>query len=243
MFLNLKSRTRIPVEVVQIRDVTPHMRRITVIGEGLRTMDIALPAQWVKMFVPSPREGTIGRAYTVRDFDATAGRMDIDLALHGEEGPASKWAVHARLGETIEVAGPRGGYEIDAHALHFTLIADTTALPALASILHRLPASVSARAIVEVSNAHEEQTLKSRASLTTHWLHSGRDVPGTSGQMAAFVRELALDRTDHRVWVAGEAAMVRDIRDHLLKERGFARDAVRSQGYWKLGEADHRDRD
>ncbi|AOK31338.1 hypothetical protein WS67_08980 [Burkholderia singularis] len=238
-----KNRTLVPVEVVQIRDVTPCMRRISIIGEGLRTMEVDLPAQWVKLFVPTDHDGKIGRAYTIRDFDATAGRMDIDLVLHGDEGPATRWAVNARLGETIEVAGPRGGYEIDAHAMHFTLIADATALPAAASILSRLPTSSSVRIIIEVNDAREEQMLKCRAPVTAHWLHSGRQAPGTSGQIAAFVRTLALDPIEHRVWVAGESSMVRDVRDHLMKDRAFARGAIRSQGYWKLGEADHRDRD
>lgn len=246
MLFKSKTRTLLSVEVVQIRDVTPHMRRITVIGDGLHTMEVTLPGQWVKMFVPSGTSGSeskIGRAYTIRDFDRAAGRMDIDLALHGEEGPASKWAVHARLGEQIELAGPRGGYEIDTSARRYTLIGDATALPAIASILQCLPESIEAEAFIEVADTHEEQVLKSHARLRTHWLHSGRRLPGTSGLMEARVREAEFDTLGHRVWLAGESSMVRAVRDHLLNERGMPRSAVRAAGYWKLGVADHRERD
>jgi iron complex transport system ATP-binding protein len=37
------------------------------------------------------------------------------------------------------------------------------------------------------------------------------------------------------VWVAGEAAMVRDIRRHLVHEAGLARRTVSFMGYWRRG--------
>lgn len=243
MFFKSKSRRLLQAEVVQIRDVTPHMRRITVIGDGLRDMDVTLPAQWVKMFVSTNGNQTAGRAYTIRDFDRAVGRMDIDIALHGEEGPASKWAINARPGECIDVAGPRGGYMIDASARRYTLIGDTTALPAIASIIQQLPASIEANAFVEVSDTHEEQPLKGPVQINAHWVHAGRRMPGTSGEIEAAVRAASLDAQGHRVWVAGESAMVRAVREHLVGERGFSRDAVRAAGYWKFGVADHRERD
>ena len=46
-----------------------------------------------------------------------------------------------------------------------------------------------------------------------------------------------------RVWVACEAAAMRDIRKHLLLDLAMDRTAVTTQGYWKAGLANHSDHD
>jgi NADPH-dependent ferric siderophore reductase len=38
------------------------------------------------------------------------------------------------------------------------------------------------------------------------------------------------------VWIAGEIAMVRALRDHLIGQRGLPRAQVKAAGYWKAGE-------
>ncbi|RKP43433.1 siderophore-interacting protein [Trinickia fusca] len=243
-FTKQKSKTPPPlaVEVVHIHDLTPHMRRISVTGEGLAAMKAVLPAQWVKMYVPLMSGGSAGRAYTISALDRGAHRMDIDIALHGDAGPATTWARRVKPGERIEIAGPRGGYEVDPTTQHYTLIGDVTALPAIASILRHLPESADVQAIVEVADVREEQTLRSPARLAMRWLYAGRAQPGTTGQMEALVRDVNIDALGHRVWIAGEASMVRNVRNHLLFERGLPREAVNATSYWKLGTADHREK-
>ena len=39
-------------------------------------------------------------------------------------------------------------------------------------------------------------------------------------------------------WLAGEAAMIRDLRRHLVTERGLDRAAVAFMGYWRLGRSE-----
>jgi hypothetical protein len=40
------------------------------------------------------------------------------------------------------------------------------------------------------------------------------------------------------VFVHGEASVVREIRRHLVLDRGLAREALSASGYWKLDEDD-----
>jgi NADPH-dependent ferric siderophore reductase len=39
------------------------------------------------------------RTYTARRFDAAAGWVDIDMVLHGDSGPGSRWAGRAAVGD------------------------------------------------------------------------------------------------------------------------------------------------
>jgi NADPH-dependent ferric siderophore reductase len=236
------KRVMLSVEVSQIRELSPHMRRITVSGAALRELDITLPGQWMKVFVPGASDGRpSGRAYTIRGFDRAAGTMDLDFVLHGEEGPASSWAIRAALGERIDIAGPRGGYRIGA-ASRYTLIGDATALPAIAAIATRLPASTPASALIEVADIHEEQVLAGLAPDRITWLHSGNCLPGTSGQIAAALKDMRLDDAGHRVWVAGESSMVRAVTQYLITVCGLPREAIEAAGYWKEGSANHREK-
>ena len=87
------NRTLHTATVTHIEDITPRMRRITMIGDGLRTLPVSLPGQWVKIFFPAqPGEKPQGRAYTIRRFDPGTGAMEVDFVLHGDTGPASRWA-------------------------------------------------------------------------------------------------------------------------------------------------------
>ncbi|ATQ44041.1 siderophore-interacting protein [Caulobacter mirabilis] len=235
------ARPRYAAEVVDVRPITPHMRRITLAGEGLRLLGIDRPAQWVKLFFPG-QEGVarIGRAYTVRGFSHAFAAMDVDFVLHGDDGPASRWAARAERGEMLDVAGPRGGHAIDPRAKNYILVGDATALPAICAIVEALPAHVRARLFIEVANKAEEQRLRSNAALDVQWLHSGAEAPGATGRLELAVQAADLDTRNCQAWIAGESFMVRSVRTHLTVDRGVPEHALDSQGYWKLGVADAR---
>ena len=153
---------RIPtfaVNVVGARSVTPRMRRVTLGGpvlEGFASSGLA--DERVKLLLPLPGqsrpvlpsidergyfhypdgvERPISRTLTVRRFDAHACELDIDIALH--EGRAAAWSLAAREGDEVGVAGPTGGYELATNGDSHLVAGDEAALPAIATILERLP--------------------------------------------------------------------------------------------------------
>ncbi|PWR21796.1 siderophore-interacting protein [Zavarzinia compransoris] len=73
--------------VVGAEHLTPHMRRITLKGDigALLSPD----DMHCRLFVPVPGGGTAARKYTIRRFDAAAGLIDVDVALHGDGGPGA----------------------------------------------------------------------------------------------------------------------------------------------------------
>jgi NADPH-dependent ferric siderophore reductase len=87
------------------------------------------------------------RTYTIRNLRAEQGEVDIDFVLHGETGPASRWALRAEVGESMQILAPdrfsaqdAGGFEWKPpqNLNQVLLVADATALPAAMGILDEL---------------------------------------------------------------------------------------------------------
>ena len=239
------SRALFPVTVEQTTLVTPHMKRIAVDGTGLSPYRGHLPAQFIKVFVPT-KEGRAekGRAYTVRRFHEASKRLELDFVLHGDDGVVSAWAASACAGDTFEISGvhPRSGLSIEPATTSYLLAGDETALPAIGAILEALPQHARADVLVEVADEHEEQELDSRAAVDVTWVHRGRGGNGPAPLVAA-VRASSRPDPGTLVWVAGESSTVRAIREQVTSEWGIGRERLHAVAYWKRGESNHKDDD
>ncbi len=147
-----KSKRRYTAQVLETQPLSPHMRRITFGGKGLRgfaTHD--LTDQYVKFEIPPPgadyqapydldeikrilpkKERPRSRSYTVRDWDPKRGRLIVDFFVHGKSGVGSAWAAAAESGNRIHLRGPRGRYRPDPAAEWHLMVGDEAAIPALA---------------------------------------------------------------------------------------------------------------
>jgi NADPH-dependent ferric siderophore reductase len=183
------------------------------------------------------------RSYTVRRYDRDRNEIDIDFVLHGQDGPAARWAAHASAGDELIVVGPSPAYQPDPDVGRHLFIGDETALPAIDAMLRELPTSARAEVLIEVADAAEEQPLVSAGVVKITWLHRDGGPAGAPDRLLAGVRavELAPDEArDPRavaVWAGGERAVTQELRRHLLAERGLGRAAVRSTAYWRAGAA------
>ncbi len=160
------SLFRVTAERVEL--VTPHMKRITIDGSCLPAFRVGLPAQWLKVFVPTGEgQASMGRAYTVRRFDPVSKKLDLDFVLHGDNGPASAWAARAKPGDAFEISDthPRSGFAVQSSTEHYLLFGDESALPAIGGILEALPAHARADVFVEVDDPGEEQTIETEAAI------------------------------------------------------------------------------
>ena len=237
-----RTRTLTPVQVLQIQDVTPSMRRLTLVGDGLRNFATDKAAQWVKVFFPAPdQRAPASRAYTIRRLNPTDGQVELDLVLHGDSGPASYWVTRAKIGDTLQLSAPRAGAEISQSIQRYILVGDITALPAMSAIAAVLPAHVQAEMFVEVADQGDEQVIDALAQLKIHWLHAGKRTPGTTGQLEQSLKNALIDTTDCQFWIAGESSMVKTAVTHLLHERLVQKSDIQSAGYWKMGVKGHRE--
>lgn len=243
--------------VLRTTRLSPRMLRLTVGGAALRGFSAgALPDERVKLFFPPPglmvptlpEFGPDGmrfppgaplphaRNYTVRRFDPVLAELDLDFVLHGD-GTASNWAREARPGCLLGIAGPVGGHVFDAAADVHLIAGDETALPAVATLVERLPAAARAQVFIEIEDADEIQQLAAEqgAAVDVHWLCRGTGAWATPTSLERAVRSWAWPRGRVQAWVAGEAAMVRSLRRYLRTERGLPRAALHASGYWRLG--------
>lgn len=108
------------------------------------------------------KERTPVRTYTARRVRPGAREVDVDLVVHGDSGPATRWARRARPGERLVLLGPNaafpgvhGGVEFRpaSCAVPLVLAGDETAVPAIASILECLPAHAQGDVLLEVPDA------------------------------------------------------------------------------------------
>ena len=237
------------LQVQRSARITPRMIRVTLTGDALAGFGGEGPDRRIKMFFPAPGQdrpavprATSGgplwpagearptvRTYTVRRYDADANELDVDFVLHEGHGPAAAWARDARPGSWVGVSEPGGRYVPDPAAAFHLVIGDETALPAVATVLAALPPDVPTLAHLEVADAAEEQQLP--GSATVCWVHRGDRPAGEP--LAAAVRAAVLPDGPGQAWLSGESACVRDLRRHLIDDRGFDRRAVYATGYWR----------
>jgi len=122
------------------------------------------------------------RTYTVRAARPDDQEVDVDVVMHGDGGPAARWALTAREGDQLALVGPdrghdgpHGGVEFRPPAqLHTTLLAgDETAVPAIAAILERLPPDIRGEALLEVPHADDALDVTAPAGIRVTWLARG----------------------------------------------------------------------
>ncbi len=237
-----ETRRRL-LSVAQASDLTPRMRRVSLVGADLAGFTSPGFDDHVKIFFPNeggPEDQEVKRDFTPR-YDADAGVLHIDFAIHGA-GPASDWASSAKPGQQLRIGGPRGSAIIPMDFDWHLLIGDEVALPAIGRRLEELPGGARALVIVEVEDAAEEQRFTSKADIQTQWIHRSGRSPGVSARLLAALRNAGWPRGEFFAWAAAESDVARAIRRLLVEERGASREWVKAAGYWKRGAAAVHDR-
>ena len=224
--------------VQEAERLTPRMVRVTLVGEDLAGFVSAGHDDHIKLFFPTAEEnGTEPppmRDYTPRRYDAAAGTLAVDFALH-EAGPATRWAAQATPGQTLQIGGPRGSFVVTDDFDWVLLIGDETALPAIGRRLEELRAGVRSLVVAAVAGPEEEQAFDSRAQLEVHWVHRPLVRATDPEPLLKAVAALTLPDGDGYVWVAGESQTAKAIRRHLVAERGLPKAWVKAAGYWRQG--------
>lgn len=285
------------IELVRKTPLSPHMARLTFGGPSVRGMRTCAADQRIKLFFPNAAGEQAAledrpdwyaiyktqdiaarppmRTYTIRALRPEAAEVDVDFVLHGETGPASRWALNARPGERLQMTAPNAGFQGDpagyewkppAKLSHVLLIADETALPALAGILEDLaarPAPPRTQAFVEIPDPDDALPTVTWPGLDLAWMPRGPAAHGArmiealaTAEVPAAAQAAPLETVGDidiesvlpwerasqaaagfYAWVAGESAAVMAIRRDLVQTRGLDRRSINLMGYWRLGRA------
>lgn len=246
------SRRTTTLEVRHTEWLTPHMIRVVAGGDGLAGFpDTSYTDRYVKLLFPRegvaypepfdadairaemPRElWPVMRTYTVRALDLPTQLMTIDFVYHGDEGIAGPWAAAARPGDVLRLLGPGGAYTPDADVDWHLMVGDESALPAIGAACERVPDGTHVLALLEVADAGELQELESPGKIDVRWLYRDADAPD---QLLDAVRAAEFPPGSVHAFVHGEAGFVRDVRRHLVDERGVPRELLSVSGYWRRG--------
>ena len=247
------------------RRLGPTMVRITFGGEQLRAFASGGRDQSFSLFLPHPGQDApvvpagvgaewfarwretdpavraVMRSYTVRAQRPEQAEVDVDFALHGDAGPASRWAARARAGDRAVLLGPAladnrsVGFRPPPGTDRVLVAADETAMPAAGAILDWLPAGMRADVWIEVPDAGDIQALPTAADAAITWLVRGDTPRSGADPLLDAVRAAELPAQRPYAWIAGESSTVRALRRHLVGERGYDRSAVNFAGYWRAG--------
>ncbi|GGI03564.1 siderophore-interacting protein [Egicoccus halophilus] len=238
-------------QVVAVERLTPSMVRITLGGEGLAGfapvdatdayVNVAIPPDGAAYTAPFAIETVTQlpneqrphrRRYTVRRWNAARRELQLDVVVHGDVGVGGRWAAAAQVGDALVFQGPSGKYRPDPSADWHLFAGDESALPAIAASLEVLPAGVPAVARIVVDGPDHELELRTAADLDLVWLYrGGTDLDPQLLQHA--VRSLQAPVGRVHAFVHGEAGEIREVRRHLLAERGVPKADLSCSPYWR----------
>ena len=239
-------------EVVETRSLTPNLVRVVLGGGDLDgfTMVDAVDAYVNLAFPPpgAPYDGAFDtaqvreehdkqwwparRRYTVRSWDPASKLLTIDFVVHGDVGVAGAWAVRAQPGDVLVFDGPSGGFLPDPEADWLLMVGDESAVPAIAAALEVVPADTLTVVRVLCDGPGHELDLECSGNLALEWVHrvgDGRD----DERLAESVRDIPFPRGRVHAFVHGEATEIREIRRHLLADRGLTRSDMSCSPYWR----------
>lgn len=254
-----RTRRRIfPITVRHRRPVSANTHRFTFTAPEFGDFDPLGPDEFFALVIPRPgtvlpdlRVGdgedireilpTIDEAirpdvrwYTVRAHRPEAAEVDVDIVLHGESGPASRWATHATVGDVVGFREGNAPYLAPGDQPQL-LVADETALPALAAILESLDGAAEAIVLAEVPHAEDEVPIDSPVPI--RWFHRGTAAPGSEVLAAlATLVEQGLPPLGY-AWLCGEKEIAVQGRRLLVNQAGVDPESIMFSGYWRLGEA------
>ncbi|ADU00092.1 siderophore-interacting protein [Mycolicibacterium gilvum] len=237
-------------EVVRTEQLTPHVIRVVLGGNGFDTftpgdhtdsyvklvfvaddVDVSSLEQPLTLdsfnALPAQHRPTV-RTYTVRKADPERREITIDFVVHGDHGVAGPWAASATPGRRLFVMGPSGAYSPDPAADWHLFAGDESAVPAISAALESLPANAIGKVFLEVAGPEDEIELQAPAGVEVSWIYRGsradlapEESAGDHAPLIDAVKETPWLPGQVQVFIHGEAqAVMHNLRSYIRKERG-----------------------
>ena len=237
-------------EVLRTEQLTPHLTRVVLGGDGFDTFipndstDAYVKIVFVRdgievdalpqpltldsfKTLPAEQQPTV-RTYTVRRVDTDRREIAIDFVVHGDNGVAGPWAAAAKPGQPAYLTSPNGAYAPDPAADWHLLAGDEAAVPAISAALEALPDNAIGKVFIEVGGPDDEIPLEKPDGVEVRWIHRGgradlvpEDRAGDHAPLIAAVKDADWLPGQVQVFIHGEAqAVMHNLRPYIRKERG-----------------------
>ena len=248
--------------VKHVQDVSPHLRRICLTSPELVDYPFSCGGAHVKIMLPrpghreivlptptdkgprwlDPAQKPVIRTFTIRAFRREALELDIDFALHGEAGPASRFALQAKPGDRLAISGPGGPDPMLQTAEHYYMAGDLTALPAISAMVEVMPAHARGHIALLVPHQDDVQDLSLPAGVDLRWFVGN---PEQAATLVAHFTAQPMVAEGSYFWFGGEESLVVPLRRHVRRTLDAERQRVYAVPYWRSGkdeDAYHQDR-
>ena len=253
-----KRKPQTVLEVIERQQLTPHMVRLVLGGEGFSSFeDNGCTDQYVKLVFAKPElnltapfdmmelretlppeDVPVTRTYTVRSVDHEAGRLTIDFGTHGAEGVAAPRAASASPGDPLLLMGPGGKYSPDPTADWYLFAGDASALPAIASGVEALPSDARGYAFIVLDDDEDRQNIAAPEGLEIVW-QAKEGAGADPNRLATLMTEREWPEGKVDVFAHGERESIKQVR-RLLKQREIPREQISISGYWAYGRTEDR---
>ncbi|WP_439842984.1 siderophore-interacting protein [Aeromonas taiwanensis] len=248
--------------VKHVHDVSPNLRRVCLTSPELTDYPFSCGGAHVKIMLPRPGQSEIVlptptpqgprwldpaqkpviRTFTIRAFRREALELDIDFALHGEAGPASRFALHAKPGDKLAISGPGGPDPMLQPASHYNMAGDLTSLPAISAMAEVMPSDARGHIALLVPHQDDVQDLSLPEGVSLRWFLG---TPDQIAPLVAYFTALPMVAEQSYFWFGGEEGLVVPLRRHVRRTLDVDRQRVYAVPYWCSGkdeDAYHQDR-
>ncbi|MBD0787355.1 siderophore-interacting protein [Vibrio sp. Y2-5] len=238
------QRSAYPLTVIDAAQVSPSIQRITLQGDAIAHFGKQNEGDYIKLLF-SPQGSTqlsdleedarpIMRTFTIREFGAQKNSIVVDFVRHMTHDPSSgfaaRWAMNAKAGDTISIAGPGQGQSTNPNADWVFLVADMTSLPALAVTLANLDKHTRGYAVIEVNEHEDVQTLEAPQGVKVMWA-----IAEYGDKLVELVKTQTWLEGQCAVWCACEFDSMKTLRQYFRNDKEIDRDFIYISSYWKNG--------
>mgnify|MGYP001803241578 CR=1 FL=1 len=237
-----------PAEVTNIRNLTPHMIRVTLKSDLIKNFSPDVAGAHFKLIVPGKdashddfermiESGDFKskmRTYTIRHVRPHLSEVDVDIVTHGDLGRVGPWAQRAEIGDELVISQCGSPKLITEGMTRVFAASDMTGYPALAAGLEALDEGVEVDVCVEILSDDDRQPVKLPKGASISWIVKS-DPYALSTELIEAVRSAKARDEKTSVFVAGEFTMVADLRGYFKREIRVPRQRLYLSSYWKAG--------
>ncbi|MET0387760.1 MAG: siderophore-interacting protein, partial [Polyangiales bacterium] len=149
----------------EVRDVSPHFRRLRISSDALRTSSSVSAGDKVQIMVPESGP----RTYSPFAHDVTRSSVDLLAYVH-DDGATARWLRAAARGGELLIFGPRGSLALGTLAGPVVLFGDETSYGAAAALRGARTAGDSLAFVFECSDPDESATALRDVGIEPHAL-------------------------------------------------------------------------